>query len=377
MRIAIVNHGIFPFLMGGMERHTHFLASNLATLGADVEVIIPTLKPEQAAAFAAAKHPFKLVQFPWPSARIWLRSNYLFSRLAASRLAEGDFDAVYCQGFNGWAYLSQTQGTRQALALFNPHGLEMFKAVGLEQTVKTFPMRWAAKEQARLSDRVVSLGGGLTDEVRHFLRVTDNCIDVLPNAVDIAYIDSFNSAPKETGNNRFIFVGRLEANKGVSYLCEAFEGLDGAHLTIVGAGPLEADLRSRFAGPHIEFTGRLDDTSLFQRYRQCDCFVFASLYEGMPTVVLEAMSCGLPIIATDIGAVRTMVDSENGFVVGPGSSATLRSAIEDFINLNAEARANLGAVSRNRVIERFTWPKIAHLTLQTIERHRERRPPRA
>jgi glycosyltransferase involved in cell wall biosynthesis len=373
MRIAIVNHGIFPFLMGGMERHTHFLASHLASLGADVEVIIPTLKPEQTATFAAEKHPFRLVQFPWPPARLWLRSNYLFSKAAALHLAEGDFDAVYCQGFNGWAYLAQAHGARRALALFNPHGLEMFKAAGLEQTVKTYPMRWAAKEQARLADRVISLGGGLTDEVRRFLRVTDERIDVLPNAVDLAYIDSFNSPPKDTGGNRFIFVGRLEANKGVGYLCDAFEGLGGAHLTIVGAGPLEADLRSRFAGSHIEFTGRLDDARLFELYRQSDCFVFASLYEGMPTVVLEAMSCGLPIIATDIGAVRTMVDRENGFIVQPGSTPELRSAVENFLKLSALTRSGMSEASRSRVVERFSWPKVASLTLRTIEQHTVRR----
>ena len=55
------------------------------------------------------------------------------------------------------------------LTLFNPHGLEMFKMVGMEAIAKSLPMRWAAREQARLADRVVSLGGGMTDETRRFL----------------------------------------------------------------------------------------------------------------------------------------------------------------------------------------------------------------
>ncbi|MCW3835405.1 glycosyltransferase family 4 protein [Sphingomonas canadensis] len=366
MRIAIINHGLFPFLMGGMERHTHFLAHHLAQLGEDVEVIVPELKPEQTAAFAAAGNPYKLVQFPWPSARLWLRSNYLFSAQAAPYLRSGGFDAVYAQGFNAWAYLA---GPRDdgAVTLYNPHGLEMFKTVGLEQTLKSWPMRWAGRAHARLADRTVSLGGGLTDEVRRFLHAPGARIVTLPNAVDLDYIDGFTGGARAAdGIPRFVFVGRLEANKGVAYLCEAFAGLDRAHLTIVGSGPLEADLRARFAGPNIEFAGRLDDAALFARYRASDCFVFASLYEGMPTVILEAMACGLPVIATRIGAVTTMVDDANGFVVPPASSADLRGAIEAFLALPPAARAGMGAASRARVTDNFTWQHVARATRDTV-----------
>jgi glycosyltransferase involved in cell wall biosynthesis len=369
MRIAIINHGVFPFVVGGMERHSHFLASHMAEAGAEVEVVVPEMTAEQTAQFDAAGNPYRLVQFPWPPARIWLRSNYLFSRLAAPHLRAGGFDAVYCQGFYGWAYLADTPASERAFTLYNPHGLEMFKTVGLEQTLKTAPMRWAGREQARLADRTVSLGGGLTDEIRRFLKVPDDRIDILPNAVDLDYIDAFPTAPRiDDGIARFVFVGRLEFNKGVSYLCEAFEKLDGVHLTIVGGGPLEAELRARFAGPRIEFAGRLPDAELFARYHASDCFVFPSLYEGMPTVILEAMSCNLPVIATDIGAVREMVDRENGHVVAPRSAAQIGDAVKAFLALPREKRAALGTASRRKVETRFTWPQVARATLDTIER---------
>jgi glycosyltransferase involved in cell wall biosynthesis len=367
MRIAILNHGIFPFLMGGMERHTHFLASHMAAQGASVEVVIPELTPDQTATFDAMGNPYTLTQFAWPPARLWLRSNYLFSKLAAPHVAAGGFDAVYCQGFSGWAYLASKP---KALTLYNPHGLEMFKSVGLEATLKSWPMRRAGREQARLADRTVSLGGGLDREVREFLRVPGAKVDVLPNAVDLDYIDAFPAGARAaSGPTRFVFVGRLEHNKGVAYLCEAFAGVEDAHLTIVGSGPLEADLKARFEGPNIEFAGRLDDAELFARYHASDCFVFASLYEGMPTVILEAMACNLPVIATDIGAVTTMVDKENGLVVAPGSSASLRDAIRAFLAMPQETRRGMGAFSRARVEARFTWRQVARLTLDTIERH--------
>jgi glycosyltransferase involved in cell wall biosynthesis len=370
VRVAIINHGIFPFLMGGMERHTHFLASHMAAEGAEVEVIVPELTPEQTAEFEAAGNPYKLVQFPWPASRLWLRSNYLFSKLAAPYLAAGGFDAVYCLGFSGWAYLAG-KGPK-AVTIYNPHGLEMFKSVDWKAKLKSLPMQWAGEEQARLADRTVSLGGGLTREVREYLRVPDSKIEVLPNAVDLDYIDGFPHGAKPRGGPaRFVFVGRLEHNKGIGYLCEAFVGLPGAHLTIVGSGPLNDELRAKYTQPNIEFAGRLDDAELFARYHASDGFIFASLYEGMPTVILEAMACNLPVIATDIGAVTTMVDADNGFVVAPASSAQLADAVRAFLALPAEARAAMSEASRRRVAEHFTWGQIARQTLAAIARLRK------
>jgi glycosyltransferase involved in cell wall biosynthesis len=246
----------------------------------------------------------------------------------------------------------------------------MFKSVGLKAKLKSLPMRWAGREQARLADFTVSLGGGLTREVREFLKLPDDKIEVLPNAVDLDYIDRFpHGAKAEAGPARFVFVGRLEHNKGIGYLCEAFVGLADAHLTIVGSGPLNDELRAKYSLPNIEFVGRLDDAELFARYHASDGFIFASLYEGMPTVILEAMACNLPVIATDIGAVTTMVDAENGFVVAPARSDQLADAVRAFLARAPEARTAMGENSRAKVEARFTWQQVARQTLDTIKRH--------
>jgi glycosyltransferase involved in cell wall biosynthesis len=378
MRIAIVNHGVFPYMLGGMERHTHFLAEHLAELGVDAKVLVPNVDLGEKRDHHNFSRKYHLIEFPWPKARPWLRANFLYSRSAAEYLRQEKFDAVYCQGFNGWSYLADVPRESRSLTLFNPHGLEMFKTVGVEQTIKSFPMRWAAREQARLADCTVSLGGRLTDEALKFLRVPAERVAVLPNAVDLEYINNFRGAEYVRGTARFIFVGRLEANKGVSFLCEAFEQLGNeAHLTIVGSGSLEGELRTRFAGPRIRFAGKLSDSELFALYRESDCFVFASLYEGMPTVILEAMACGLPIIATDIGAVSTMVDKDCGFVVSPGSTEQLIQAVHAYHGLSLEERAQMSDVAYRRVREKFSWSAVAGETLQLIEERLAERSRRA
>jgi glycosyltransferase involved in cell wall biosynthesis len=246
----------------------------------------------------------------------------------------------------------------------------MFKAIDVWERRKLLPMRWAGRQQAQLASRVVSLGGGLTKEIRDFLDVEAERIDILPNAIDLVYIDKFRENRNgRRGENVFIFVGRLETNKGVGLLCQAFKYSPLAKLIIVGSGRLEEALRHEFEGGNIEFSGRLDDKSMFERYRSSSCFIFPSLYEGMPTVILEAMAHSLPVIATDIGAVTTMVDSENGIVVRPNSVAELRNAVATFLTFSEETKAKMGQASRRRVQDHFTWPKIAAETARIVRYH--------
>ncbi len=366
MRIAIVNHGLFPYLLGGMERHTTFLANHLVELGVEVDVLVPEIDPEIASSSQELDFHFQIIELPWPKSPLWLRSNYLFSCHVRQHLLSQTYATVYCQGFNGWAYLTDPSRQRRTRCIYNPHGLEMFKTVGLWQTFKHLPMRYAARVQARHADKVVSLGGHLTEQVRSYLKVDRRRIVVLPNAVDLQYIDSYRQRELKRRPSQFIFVGRLAANKGIETLCRAFSSLSVGNLLVVGSGPLEAMLRQRYKSKQIQFLGNVDDAQLFKLYQESDCFVFASLYEGMPTVILEAMASGLPIIATDIGAVATMVDKTNGFVVAPGSISQLADALSAFHTLNDRQKDHLRACSRQRVEERFTWPIIARATLDLL-----------
>ncbi|RMD97728.1 MAG: glycosyltransferase, partial [Deltaproteobacteria bacterium] len=99
-----------------------------------------------------------------------------------------------------------------------------------------------------------------------------------------------------------------------------------------------------------------------------EAYILPSLYEGMPTVILEAMANGLPIIATDIGAVRTMVDEENGLVIPPGSPQAIVDAVRHlFVTCSPQERRRMGEVSYQRVRAAFTWQQIARQTRDLLE----------
>ena len=123
MRIALINHGLFPFLLGGMERHTHFLATHMARLGAAIHLFVPELTVEQTAVFEASRAEYKLIQAPWGNVRVRLHSNYHFTQNIIPALTGNGYDAIYCQGFNAWAYMRQVPVEKQVLTILNMHGM--------------------------------------------------------------------------------------------------------------------------------------------------------------------------------------------------------------------------------------------------------------
>ena len=371
MKVAIVNHGLFPFLFGGMERHTTFLANHLCVLGVNVDVLVPEGAQQSDRAIFSDDFHFNIVELPWPKKAMWLHSNYCYSTFVRDHIKSHRYDVVYSQGFNGWAYLTDRDRQKDPPVIYNPHGMEMFKTIGLWQTLKHLPMRAAARIQAKNADLTVSLGGHLTGQVREFFELSDDKIVLLPNAIDLDYINQFlisQDSSHERIENQFVFVGRLAANKGVDYLCSAFSDLTHCHLKIVGDGPLRSELETAYKDcEHIHFVGKIDDEALFGLYQQSDCFVFSSLYEGMPTVILEAMACRLPIIATDIGAVQTMVGDDNGYVVYPSSAESIRDAVISYQNLRKDEKQRLREASFDKVSKSYTWPIIAKQTLDVLK----------
>jgi len=158
----------------------------------------------------------------------------------------------------------------------------------------------------------------------------------------------------------WIAVGRLTRQKGFPFLLEAFKELTQRPgvkpvLLVVGEGDdracLEATVSKAGLAGRIRFLGlRVDVPDLFSA---SDAFVLPSLWEGGPLVVLEAMSAGLPVVATDVGDVLTMVrDGESGLVVQAGDSKALARAMARIMELGPEKR-EWGKAAKKTVKERF------------------------
>lgn len=146
--------------------------------------------------------------------------------------------------------------------------------------------------------------------------------------------------PRDGRPARLLFVGRLTDAKGLPVLLEAFErilaaGTD-AQLEIAGDGYLADELARRAARPplagRVILAGELDWPELDRRYRQADLFVLPSFTEGVPKVLLEAMTRGCPALSTRVGSVpRLFRDGEHLRLVAPGDATALGAAMSELL----------------------------------------------
>ncbi len=187
--------------------------------------------------------------------------------------------------------------------------------------------------------------------------VPEGKVKVIPYGVDLGVFDR----PSVTAAHRpftIVFAGQIGQRKGISYLLEGYRRFAQGDTRlvliggIVGDGSALAAHRSCF-----EHVAHLTRPDLAARFSQADAFVFPTLLEGMPLVVIEAMACGLPVITTARGADEIVRDGVEGFIVpvrDPG-------AIADRLGLlyhDAALRRRMGEAARRRARE-FSWSSFA------------------
>jgi glycosyltransferase involved in cell wall biosynthesis len=164
-----------------------------------------------------------------------------------------------------------------------------------------------------------------------------------------------------------VVVGALVAEKGIDFAIEASAQLPAAVLLVVGDGPdrpaLQA-LAARRMPDRCLFVGALDDPRV--AYWSGDVFVSPSLTEVMPAVLIEAGLCGLASVATDVGAVREVVeDQTTGLVVPSRNSEALVSAIS-LLMTDPSRRLEMGTAAAKRCSSRFTIAPVALMWLDLL-----------
>jgi glycosyltransferase involved in cell wall biosynthesis len=157
----------------------------------------------------------------------------------------------------------------------------------------------------------------------------------------------------------------MDAFKGVEYLLDAFRqviagGAD-ARLQLIGTGPDEEKLKRIAADAALKdkviFKGRREN--VLHELSDTDIFVLPSLSEGMSNVLLEAMSCALPVVVTGVGGALDMIrHGINGMLVPPGDPEALRDALV-YLMSNESLSVSLGNEARKTVEERYTLSQTA------------------
>jgi glycosyltransferase involved in cell wall biosynthesis len=352
VRVGIVTDGLFPHAVGGIQRHTARLAPGLATLGVDVEVIAPD-------GHRVTDGGYDVLTLPWPESRVYPLTLRRWAERCARAVAQRDYDVVIGQGLNLWGLLPQGSPPE----LFHPHGLEMSTVRDPMSRLKAWPLRWAARREARQAQAVVSLGGRLGAILEKSLRVPRNRIVTIPNGVDTSEFFPGGSSDPTT----ILWVGRFFANKAPDRMLDVFRRVttSGARLVLVGDGPMRGALEAR-ADPNVTFAGAVSEPELLELYRSASLVAVPSRDDGMPTVILEAFACGCPAVAFDVGAVGELVAEATGALIPPGDIDAMARSIDELLGDPAR-RAAAGAAARVKAEQEFSWPAVAGRTLAVLE----------
>jgi glycosyltransferase involved in cell wall biosynthesis len=171
--------------------------------------------------------------------------------------------------------------------------------------------------------------------------------------------------------------GRLSPVKGLEDLVEAAsivnDRLGSTRFLIVGEGPMQPLLKKKIADAglqdQVELTGHVSDRShLADLYRKAALFVSPSHAEGLPTVLLEAMACECPAVATRVGGNPDVISNgENGLLVPPRNPGKLAGAICQMLE-NHERRTAIGVAGRRTVEERFSWEVITQMYIKQYQK---------
>lgn len=172
---------------------------------------------------------------------------------------------------------------------------------------------------------------------------------------------------------RLVFVGHVIPSKGVFELVRACTEINNVELILVGrveeAVKMELlSIASARKGEWMQLYGERGHDDVLSEMLSSDLFVFPSYTEGFPNVILEAMACGIPIIASEVGAIPEMLDNGKcGILIQPQDVMSVKNAVEALVN-DEERKALLSKCSKERVVREYGISSV-WMQLQTVWRN--------
>lgn len=215
---------------------------------------------------------------------------------------------------------------------------------------------WRKAEFRTVCSQELARLGKLADPTAEFL--------VIPNGVET---DRFKPIPRPVNSEiKILFIGRLIPRKGFQRVVQALPKLRTMAkkpfvIEVVGTGAAREDLdqlaQQLGAIDLIHYVGQVSYEELEKAYQYADVFVLTSLSEGMPSVILEAMGVGLPIVASNVGGNNEIVhEGKNGYLIEGDDSDRIAHVLAQLINDDG-LRGRMGAASRQFALQ-YDWKNI-------------------
>lgn len=380
MKILMLSWEYPPRIIGGISRVVYDLANNLGRYGNQVHVL--TCWEEGTPDFENEKnvtvHRVRLSDVSTTNFIEWvLQLNFAMLESAVRLLQENKFDIIHA---HDWlvAYAAKVLKNSFSIPLISTiHATEFGRNNGIYSDMQ----KAINSVEAMLSDeseKLIVNSKYMKEEIKSIFKVTGDKISVISNGIEL---NKFNKIEfdKEFRNNYaapsekiVFFVGRLVSEKGVQVLLNAIPEIirsyNDVKFVIAGKGPCLNNLIEQSRNLNIQnrvyFTGFVGEEVLLKLYRCSDIAVFPSTYEPFGIVALEGMVAGIPVVVSDTGGLREIVDhSVNGMKFYSGNSNSLADCILELLS-NETLAKQISINALENVHRLYNWNIITEQILQ-------------
>jgi glycosyltransferase involved in cell wall biosynthesis len=244
---------------------------------------------------------------------------------------------------------------------------EQFRKAQGVKGLRMFGIHAAETLAYRFADAIILTSQEMKRYVRATFGVNEDKILVIPNYIDTEQFRPMPDAEKRPG--RLVFTGRLNRQKNLPNLLAAIEGMRDVELLILGDGELRGELeeQARRRKLSVTFAGRVPNAEVPGVLNTGGIFVLPSLFEGNPKALLEAMSCGLPVVATDVEGNREVVrHGVTGYLCEDTSAAAIRRGIETLAK-DRDLRAELGRNAREFIEKEYALDVLLEREIGLLE----------
>lgn len=381
MKILLLTDGITPFVLGGMQKHSANLAKYLTLAGVEVTLVhcvahgerLITEDEVNKSLFQQDQTLVNSICLNFPEMGKmpghYLKESYQYSDLIFQKIKNNlnDFDFIYAKGFSAWKLLHEkTKGMEMPPVGVKFHGYEMYQKppsfrAKFERLFLRKPVKWNTEN----ADYVFSYGAKITGIIEE-LGVPTNKILEIPSGIDDDWIRE--SKLQLNKPLKFVFLGRYERRKGIEELTKVLNSIvENNVFEFHFIGPIPEN--KRIENGKVIYHGVIQDKQkLTNVLDSCDVLVCPSHSEGMPNVILEGMSRGLAVIATDVGAVRLLVSEKVGVLLKEIGVEDLEKAILSMVSMDDKVLLDKKRNALELVNSQFKWERIASQTIEKINK---------
>ena len=374
---------------GGIGTYVYNIAHALSERGHTIHIVSlaykthPEYKEQKTGKGSIHIHRIKPVRFPTP-----ILNHFFFRSLEIIKfnitiilkikklLNSEKFDIIEAPEWRSEAFL---------LSFIKPKGVPLVikchsPSVLLNEVYKNAPtldsrfVDWIERTTIRNANLVISPSKNLADIVSEKMGIKINDIDIIPNPLDTEFFSPIPISYKEKNELKVLFVGRLDRLKGAHIFVEAIpiisKEMPDTSFILIGrdtnTAPNNSSMRTYLENlipnnikERVSFFGNVERDILIDYYRGSDVCVVPSFYENFPNTVMEAMSCGKAVVASNTGGIPEVIeDAISGLLVKTGDAKDLAEKVIMLLK-KRDMRENIGINARKRIESLYSKAVVA------------------